>query len=137
MYSHYTALLYGIPAVCGQGTWICPTFTALMGLSVLTQAKAREEYRGKQVVVEITNALEFFAFARSLFVYLNMPFNFLSGVYLAFASTAVQAYTHTFQVGIPGRVAYMVVHATWSLATVALVANLPPPPGKLLELLVE
>jgi len=137
MYSHYTALLYGIPAVFGQGTWVCPTFTALMGFSVLTQAKAREEYRGKRVVTEITNALEFFAFARSLFVYFNLPFNFLSGVYLACTTIAVQSYNNTFQVGIPGRVAYMAVHATWSLATVALVANFPPPPGKLLELLVE
>lgn len=137
MYSHYTALLYGIPAVFGQGTWICPTFTALMGLSVLTQAKAREEYRGKRVVTEITNALEFYAGARSLFVYFNLPFNFLGGVYLACASVATQAYTQTFQPGIPGRVAYMAVHVTWTLGTLALLANLPPPPEKLLDLLVE
>ena len=93
--------------------------------------------RGKEVVTEITNGLEFFAFARSLFVYFNLQFNFLAAVYLACVSVALQAYLRTFEAGIPGRVAYMGVHISWSLGTVALVANLPPPPEKLLELLIE
>lgn len=137
MYSHYTALLYGIPAVYGQGTWVCPTFTALMGLSVLTQSKPRENYRGKELVTEITHGLEFFAFARSLYVYFNTPFNYLAAIYCGLIAVTIQAYLQTYQVGIPGRVAYMGVHLTWSLATVALVANFPPSPEKLLELLVE
>jgi hypothetical protein len=124
MYSHYTSLLYGVAAVCGQGTWVCPTFTALMGLSTLTQGKAREDYRGKAIVTEATHSLEFYALARSLFEYTNTPFNSLSFLYLISLLTTLYTYQKTDRPGIPGRVAYMGVHISSTLGIIFQIYNI-------------
>ena len=123
MYSHYTSLLYGVAAVCGQGTWICPTLTALMGLSTLTQAKAREEYRGKRAATEATHALEFYTLARSLFQYTNTPFNTLSFFYMLCLLSSLYIYPNTDRPGIPGRVAYMGVHIPASIGIILQAYN--------------
>jgi hypothetical protein len=31
----YTALLFGVVAIAGQNTWVCPLFILVMGLSIL------------------------------------------------------------------------------------------------------
>lgn len=135
MFSHYTAALYGLVAVVGQGTWVCPTFTALMSVSTIVQSKGREEFRGKQLVTKCMYGLEWLAFSETLWSFVKWPLSKWSVPCAVATLYGLKTYHLTRQVGIPGRAAYMGVHVAAAVAVLCLLQNKPDEPKKLLDLM--
>ena len=135
MFSHYTSMLYGVVAVAGQGTWFCPMFTALMGTSAVVQSKARDDYRGKQALTKVVYGLEWLALWKTIYTCIIWPQSWWTVPYVCSGLYALRKYHETRQVGIPGRAAYMVVHAATTVGSLCLLMNKPDKPEKLLDLM--
>jgi hypothetical protein len=125
-------MFYGLVATAGQGTWFCPVFTGLMGVSTVVQSKAREEYRGKQVMTKLMYGLEWLALYKTIYTCAMWPQSIWTVPYICSALYALRTYQNTRQVGIPGRVAYMGVHLAATTGSLCLLMNSPK---KLLDLM--
>lgn len=135
MFSYYTSMFYGLVAMAGQGTWFCPVYTALMGVSTVVQSKAREDYRGKQAVTKLMYGLEWIALWKTIYTCILWPQSVWTVPYIISGLYAARTYHKTRQVGIPGRVAYMGVHAAATVGSLCLLMNKPDSPKKLLDLM--
>ena len=135
MFSHYTTLLYGLVAVAGQGTWFCPMFTGLMGVSTVVQSKAREEYKGKRVLTNLMYSLEYVTLWKTVYSCILWPQSMWTVPYICSGIFSLRTYRNTRQVGIPGRVAYMGVHVATTIGSLCLLMNKPDSPEKLLDLM--
>lgn len=135
MFSHLTALLYGIVAVVGQGTWFCPVFTGLMGISTVVQSKAREQYRGKQTMTQLMYSLEYLTLMKTIHTCTMWPQSAWTIPYICSSLYAITTYHKTRHVGIPGRVAYMGIHMAATIGSLCLMMNKPDSPKKLLDLM--
>ena len=128
-------MFYGLVAMAGQGTWFCPVFTSLMGVSTVVQSKAREEYRGKQAVTRLMYGLEYLALWKTIYSCILWPQSVWTVPYVISILYTARIYNKTRQVGIPGRVAYMGVHVTVTIGSLCLLMNKPDNPEKLLDLM--
>jgi len=126
MVLHYSSLLFGIVSAAGQGTWICPAFTTLMGLSIINHSVCKPNTLEKRIVrgIDMTLAHVIYAVAIKEAFRLSKKNSYdlrLLGFWKSSAYTILAWLSGITRIpGIYGEIAHASIHLSGSIGMLLL-----------------